>query len=132
MRPRGLTLIEVLAATVLLSLLIAACLPVLTESMAALDRDTPLPDTFGLARISEQFNNDPDVFGVEEFSPRDIQSLEIIVPEDFREPDLEAVQIRVVKTDAIEADHCWLVLASGGISIARWMKLPPLEEGAGQ
>jgi hypothetical protein len=128
MSRRGLTFVEILAATVLLSLLVAACLPVLTESMAALGRETLLPDTVGLARVADRFLSDPAAFDVKDFSPRETESLEIVIPEDLREPNLEVVHVKVLGLESHDVEHCWLIFGSEALAVARWMKLPPLEE----
>ncbi len=125
MMRRGLTLIEVLAATVLLSLIAATCLPLMqkaTRDLAA----TPTPaawDTIQLQDLMDEVAQDPAAFGIEDWPPI---AATLAWPDGAARPPVELRRIH-------EADpHVWLEAACDGQRIFVWAALPddPEAEGA--
>ena len=116
---RALTLVEVLAATVLLAMLAAACMPLLQRAMRAL-RAPPPPDApfelFELSQLADSFLADASAFGVE--SPSEQDELQLPWPE---HPQRPPVIVRRLTAQATEVDHTWLAFSSGKTFIFRWV-----------
>jgi prepilin-type N-terminal cleavage/methylation domain-containing protein len=118
MSRRGLTLLEILVAVVLLATLTATCVPVLRIALAALhppDRQFELLD---LAQVAGSFMADPSAFGIEAV-PRASEG-RISWP---NQPDRPAITVRLVTIDDPDAEHGWVVFSSGGWTVQRWVQL---------
>lgn len=117
MHRRGLTLLEVLASTVLLTLLASACLPLLQRAMSDL---RPTDEPFALVeltQLAERFLADPPAFGVESLeSPSD--ELHLPWPE---QPDRSPVTVRRLRADPSPHDHVWVSFSCEGQRIFRWL-----------
>lgn len=116
---RAMTLVEVLAATVLLAMLAAACMPLLQRAMRALDEPSPPDAPFGLLELSQladSFLADASAFGVESLSEQD--ELQLPWPE---HPQRPVVTVRRLTAQDAEADHSWLAFSSGKTCIFRWV-----------
>ncbi len=117
MRRRGLTLLEVLASTVLLTLLASACLPLLQQAMSDL-RQTDEPFAMvGLTQLAELFLADPSAFGVASL-PSELDELHLPWPE---QPDRSPVTVRRLSADAPPHDHAWVSFSCEGQRIFRWL-----------
>ena len=117
MRRRGLTLLEVLASTVLLTLLASACLPLLRQAMSDLGQmDEPFA-LVELTQLAELFLADPPAFGVESL-PSQSDDLHLPWPE---RPGRSPVTVRRWRTDAPPPDHAWLSFSCQGQRIFRWL-----------
>ncbi|MCH8151426.1 MAG: prepilin-type N-terminal cleavage/methylation domain-containing protein [Planctomycetes bacterium] len=116
---RALTLVEVLAATVLLAMLAAACMPMLQRAMRALGAPPP-PDApfelFELARLADSFLADPSTFSAK--SPSEHDELQLPWPE---HPQRPLVTVRRLRAQDAEVDHTWLAFSSGKTFIFRWV-----------
>ncbi len=124
MRRRGLTLLEVLAATVLLTLLASACLPLLRQAMSDL---RPTDEPFALVeltQLAELFLADPSAFGVESL-PSQLDEFHLPWPE---QPDRSPVTVRRWRADAPPPDHAWVSFTSGEQRIFRWIAIKDEQE----
>ncbi len=117
MRRRGLTLLEVLASTVLLTMLAGACVPLLRKAMNDLRRPDEPFALVELTRLAELFLADPSAFGVESL-PSQSDELHLPWPE---RPGRSPVTVRRLSTDAPPPDHAWLSFSCEGQSIFRWL-----------
>ncbi len=116
-RRRGLTLLEVLASTVLLTMLASACLPLLRQAMSDL---RPTDEPFALVeltQLAELFLADPSAFGVESL-PLQLDELHLPWPE---QPDRSPITVRRWSADAPPPDHGWLSFSCEGQRIFRWL-----------
>lgn len=125
---RGLTLLEVVAATVLLTLVAAACLPLLVEGRRwaeGLDSPNTVEE---LVSVADDFINDSSAFGFEDASLADPGfSTEIRSKSDAG----DAGSIRVRLLTAEDSDHAWMLFEFGRHSVLRFVPLPepePTEE----
>ncbi len=117
MRRRGLTLLEVVASTVLLTMLASACLPLLRQAMSDL-RQTDEPFALvELTQLAELFLADPSVFGVESL-PLESDELHLPWPE---RPGRSPVTVRRWRADRPPPDHAWLSFSCEGQRIFRWL-----------
>ncbi|MCH8314449.1 MAG: type II secretion system protein [Planctomycetes bacterium] len=119
-RRRGLTLLEVLASTVLLTMLASACLPLLRQAMSDL-RQTDEPFALvELTQLAELFLADPSAFGVESL-PLESDELHLPWPE---RPGRSPVTVRRWRADTPPPpphDHAWVSFSCEGQRIFRWL-----------
>ena len=119
-RRRGLTLLEVLASTVLLTMLASACLPLLRQAMSDLG---PTDEPFALVeltQLAELFLADPSAFGVESL-PSESDELHLPWPE---RPGRSPVTVRRWRADPPPPpphDHAWVSFSCEGQRIFRWL-----------
>ncbi len=114
---RGLTLLEVLASTVLLTMLAGACVPLLRKAMNDLRRPDEPFALVELTQLAELFLIDPPAFGVESL-PSQLDELHLPWPE---RPGRSPVTVRRLSTDAPPHDHAWLSFSCEGQRIFRWL-----------
>ncbi len=126
---RGLTLLEVLASTVLLSLVASACVPFLVESMAVIYPVRKAITHSELGLLADAFMADPASFGKEYPATLTSQeAFEIAGPEASGDVSLPPVTVSRLAPEAIDADHTWLIFTCEGLSVSRWIPLVPEEE----
>ena len=119
---RGLTLVEVLAATVLLAVMAAVCTPLLRQSMRALDQ-APVPFApHELAAVADTVAADPGRYGAE--GVEEITDQEIPWPD---EPERPPITLRLIVPEGPETDHAWLALTCGGVTVHRWINIVSLD-----
>ncbi len=116
---RGMTLLEVLAATVLLAVLAGACVPILRHAARALNTAPASFDLRELAVLADAFVEGPSEFGVARDS----------IPSEFElnwpeSPERDPVTVRIVTPDAPNAEDLWLTFATHEWFVLRWMKRP--------
>ena len=111
---RGLTLVEVLAATVLLAILAATCMPLLQRAMRALQTTKPPFELLELAQFADSLLADPSAFGVE--APSQLAELQALWPE---HPDRSLITVRQLSASDPESDHAWLAFSCGGRAVCR-------------
>ena len=117
MRPRrALTLVEVLAATVLLAMLAAACMPLLQRAMRGLDEPDAPFNPLELSQLAASLLADASAFSVE--SPYQQDELQLPWPE---HPQRPPVTVRRLMAQDVESDHAWLAFSSGKTFIFRWV-----------
>ena len=117
MRRRGLTLLEVLASTVLLTMLAGACVPLLRKAMNDLRRPDEPFALVELTQLAELFLTDPPAFGVESL-PSQLDELHLPWPE---RPGWSPVTVRRWHADTPPRDHAWLSFSCEGQRIFRWL-----------
>ena len=124
-RAYGLTLIEVLASTALLTILAATCVPLLRRSLRVIRAPAPPLELFELAEFADTFVADPAAFepGVEEIHR------EVPWPD---APDLPPVSVWSMTAADDEADHVWLVFTCERWTVARWRPLDGEDETGGE
>ncbi len=120
---RGLTLVEVLTATVLMAILVAACVPILRQATGALGAPRRLLAIRPLATLADQFVAEPSAFGLDSAVVE--RSFEIQWPEVVAERP--SVLVRHLEHDDPAVGHGWLVFTCEGACVVRW--LPPPEPG---
>lgn len=126
MKHRGLTLIEILAATVILSASAAVCASMLRGARTSLE--TPRTSIRHLAALADTFMEDPASFGIEkstlpETGPFSIQWPESIDPKLAR----TAVLVSVTKSTDPPEDalrHAWIVFEHQELAVVRYLALP--------
>ena len=130
MTRRGLTLIETLMATVILSASAAVCASMLRSARASLE--TPRHTIRDLAALADAVLEDPESFGIEKSSLSEIGSISLQWPESIDpQHNLTAALVSVAKsTDspANVAPHAWLMFEHDGLAVIRYLVLPEDEE----
>lgn len=124
MRHRGLTLLEVLASTVLLTMLAWACVPLLRQAMNDLRQPDEPFALVELTQLAELFLADPAAFGVESL-PSQVDELHLPWPE---QSDRTPVIVHRLSTDAGPHDHAWVSFTSGEQRIFRWITIEDEQE----
>jgi prepilin-type N-terminal cleavage/methylation domain-containing protein len=122
MQRRGLTLIEVLAATVLISLIAVTCLPVMQQAAVTLRETAGGVTARELALLADTWLEE----ATPDFSDRN-QSCRSSLPwpdDPMRLP----VEAELITTADPDADHAWLTFTYGDLTIVRWI---PLEKKNG-
>ncbi len=116
---RGLTLLEVLAATVLLAVLAGACVPILRHAARAMNTPSASSDLRELAALADAFVEGPGEFGI---APDSMPlEFELDWPES---PDRVPVRVRILTADAPDAEDLWLAFATDEWFVLRWMTGP--------
>ncbi len=125
-RRHGLTLVEVLASTVLLTLVAATCMPLLRQAMRGLREPATPFELLELVEFADAFVADPAAFGFDEIQPVDGEAqLESPWPQD---PDRPAVAVRRLTVDDQDADHAWLTFTCDRWTVCRWKAVEPQED----
>lgn len=127
---RGLTLVEVLAATVLLALLAAATVPLVREVGRALDRsitDEDLVTLTWLGDLADRVLAEPGKYGLAGVSsPGPIGELPVRYPPG----EVETRPVTVTRLDSTDADRAWLAFASGRVRVFRDIAVQTPRQGA--
>lgn len=132
MNHRGLTLIEVLAATALLTILAVTCVPLLRAALGSFHHQSTSTE-IDLALIADHLLQDPALFG---FKDED-QLVAMDSPTDVAVPDKVAEMIELAEPISVtvtclratdpEIEHGWLVIRYGDQVVPRWLKIPTIE-----
>lgn len=129
-RMRGLTLIEVLAATVLLAVLAAAVVPMLRYATDAARQQGPI-DLAQLSRAADAIIADPEQFGIDALD--DVSETQITWPSGDGGRGSTLVVRLMASVDV--ADHAWLVFSwdsgtdnSGTECVFRWVEISAEDE----
>lgn len=118
---RGMTLVEVVAALVLLATLAGAIVPLLQSSARALAPAPSAPDLVRLGDFAARLLTDPRALGLtEEALSAGTLNQQLPCP--------GGPSVRVTRLEA-GADHAWLIFECGNAVIARWVFV---ERGAGR
>ena len=124
MRRHGLTLVEVLASTVLLTLVAATCMPLLRQAMRVLGEPAPPFELLELVEFADAFIVDLAASATDEIEPLDDQfPRELPWPDD---PDRPAVTIRRLTGE--DADHAWLTFTCDRWTVCRWKAVEPRDD----
>lgn len=116
MRRRGLTLIEVIAATVLLASLTVAVVSVLQDANQIIAARAEMPELVPLAKLADALVEAPGEFGVE----LDGLKIEDVVAIDSVE--LGTVRLHVVSRDST---HAWIAIEAGQAVVCRYVEIDP-------
>jgi len=123
---RALTLVEVLASVVILTMLTVACLPLLRDAAHGLERTEPDAELFELSRLADEVVEDPEAFGIGALES--VEQVQISWPE---EPGREPVDVSRLQAQSDEVrdapDHCWLVFRCGGRETLRYLPMSETE-----
>ena len=125
MRARtGLTLVEVLIATVLMAIVVGSCVPILRQASRTLGATRPPLAIHQLASLADQFIEEPSAFGLD--SEMTERSFEIQWPGVVEEQP--PVLVRHLEHDDPVVGHGWLIFTCDGASVARWLRPTEPEE----
>lgn len=134
--PRGLTLLETLAATVILSLIAVACIPMLQDARASLEQPSaPACDLIELALLADAVMADPKAHGLDAWP--NFEGAVLQWPEETvqREPQLALRPVQVtVLTPSIddpgqhERRHQWVSFMCDGVGVLRWTAVAEAQE----
>jgi len=135
MTRRAMTLVEALAATVLLAVLAGACLPLMQQAMRSLrEADAAGFDVRDLSLMADAFVAEPEAFTTVPFD--DMTEIEVAWPDTA---DRDPVRVeRLVRVDAPatdtpddddDDDHAWLVFSCGPFTVCRWVPIEGASEG---
>lgn len=121
MNRRGLTLLEVIAATTLLTVVVAACLPMLAEARRWAESQQKTETLNELMRVADDFLADPAKYGI---NPDDLSKPGFVaeISTDSVADHLGIVSIQLLT--AAYADHAWLRFDAVGRSVFRYSALP--------
>ncbi|MCK4872012.1 MAG: hypothetical protein KAS72_04730 [Phycisphaerales bacterium] len=126
---RALTLIEVIAAAALLSLLAAVTVPLLRDVRTALTTQQPVTDLFELARLADAVVADPESYGIQLTgqSRADASEQSVFWP---GAPEQRRVGVRYLTS--IGADHVWVAFQCGDRAVYRCIPVERDDEEATQ
>jgi hypothetical protein len=113
MTRRALTIIEVMAATVLLAALAVAVVPVLRDARAQVEARESRLEIFELGLIADRLVDEPEALGVPQDWPDQVTPRSVII-------NVAGTAISVRRVRA-----CWIIFEHAGTSVARYV--PPEE-----
>lgn len=123
---RGLTLVEVLAALLLLSLIAGTCLPLLRSIRIHLEEAEPAIELYELAQLADRTLTRAGT-DLAEGGP-----VRFELPWERVQERPLLVHVRVVKaseSDEIESlPHAWVIFESDGLVVSRWIPKPSDED----
>jgi hypothetical protein len=124
-RRRALTLVEVLAATVLLAILTGTCVPFIERAARDLAEPHGVVPIDELGALADAVVADPEAFGIEDI--RTVDRFELAWPE---APGRPAVGITMLTQETPaggerteEPTHAWLTFTSGEAIVFRWIEI---------
>ena len=120
-RRHGLTILEVLAATALLAILAATCVPLLQRVMRLTHRSPNVVGFTELSQLADAFVEDPARFGIDAVLQQ--VAFELTWPEQPK---------RIVASAQLhtspDSDHAWLLFAADDMTVCRCIMLDEQEE----
>lgn len=124
---RALTLIEVLASTVLLTMIAATCVPLLRQASEAAREPVRSIDLADLAEFADRLVADADA----------METLGGQTQPEVPWPDLpERPPVVITRFDATggesELNHTWLTFTCDGWSVSRWLAVETEQETQGE
>lgn len=124
-KERGLTLVEVLCASVLLATLASACVPMLTSSLRRLHEPASSFQIEELAEAADLAMTEPDLFGVD--------GVDALVGQEIAWPDAVTdrppIRVELIESASTEQpDHAWIVFSCAKHSVYRWMAIESDDE----
>ncbi|MHC4414373.1 MAG: type II secretion system protein [Planctomycetota bacterium] len=122
-RRRGLTLVEVLASTVLLAILAATCMPLLRQAMRVLHEPESSFEMFDVSQFADRFIVHPGPGGIKLLSEGD--QLELPWPE---HPDRAPITVRRMTAGETDTGRAWLTFSCEGRSVSRWVAVERSED----
>ena len=131
---RGLTLVEVVAATALLTLIVLACVPLLRGARADLAAARATVRHSGVrgfeAAVEELLRQRPDLVELALAQPEGLHQ-EWTVGEEGYAADVRVAQVVRASDEERRSSHAWLVFRSGGLEIPRWVRVSDATPGGG-
>jgi len=128
-RRRALTLLEVLAAIVLLTSLALAWLPILHRSARLGQHGAPLTSATKLAEFADAFLNDPGAFGISDLDA--IVETTLLWRSNEVAPETVAMTIEIARVE-FGGDNApgdiWFIFRMGDHVVLRWMAKTDSEE----
>jgi type II secretory pathway pseudopilin PulG len=125
-RARGFSLVEALAATVLLAVVAVACVPILRAAAAGAGSEGS--EAGNLGQLADRVAASPESFGLTEPDARaSIPWPDDIAPAAGTSPVHARLLVRATQEKFAAPDR-WIVLESGQLHVARW--LPPPRSNA--
>lgn len=118
---RALTLVEVLAATVILAMLAGAVVPLLADARRTLEHEQSTIEIIDLEQLAADFVDEPKSFGFED-DLLTLTELTIPWPDAPDQPD-----VRISRIDTEDAHHIWLIFECDSLSVSHWL-IKPKEE----
>ena len=117
MNPRsGMTLVEVLAALMLLTLIATTAVPVMRYAFGTL-RAAPLGEELSeLGELADAFLEDPAAFGF----PGALPDEGVLVWTD--EPGREPARFRVLASNEADLQHAWVAVQAQGVAVFRFLE----------
>lgn len=126
-RRHGLTLLEVLIAVTLMSLLTVTCIPLIRSSLAVVHEPPAQIHLDELKSFVELILDDPEAFGLSESMLADPGSFDLQWPD---QPDYPAVTVHRLAPPE-DAAHTWLIFTCEPWTISRWHALTDEANGQG-
>jgi prepilin-type N-terminal cleavage/methylation domain-containing protein len=126
MREAGLTLLEVLVALVLLSLVAATTLPLVRDTSRALRETSAVVGTFKFEETVDEFTADPVAFGAEGVQGRTTDRGEFAA----QELGGEVVRYHTIPSPQSEQGAGWRVFEWQDLQTLRWIPPEPGDEVA--
>jgi prepilin-type N-terminal cleavage/methylation domain-containing protein len=122
MTRRGLTLLEVLLASALLTLIAAVCVPVLTEARQLMERHQPSIDAVELGVLADTW--------LDASTPPSERLDALTAPgQRLRLADRNVLVIAHSSTQRSESeDGLWVSFTADGVTTVRWVAIPAAEE----
>lgn len=117
---RGLTLIEVLAATVLLSMIAASCVPLLRLAMNDLRHQDEPFDLIELSLFVDEVLAEPTEFNLDPETFTESSDCQIDWPDSS---DGNSVTMSRLINDDSTANHAWLKFSCNNQSVFRWIPI---------
>ena len=121
-----MTLVEVLAALVLMGMVAGATLPLLRSSVRALRAPEPAASAFTLEGIADSLVADPEALGLESLPTSGVVVLAGGGPASAA---LGRVQVELLRAQDPDVEHAWLAVSGGGRTVYRWLADPPRGDG---
>jgi prepilin-type N-terminal cleavage/methylation domain-containing protein len=118
---RGLTLVEMLAAALLLAMLAAACVPRLQAIPAAGAGARPGFDLLDLARLADLIAADLARPGSPQ-RPMPLSPTSVAWPD---HPERPPARMRWIVAANGGTEHAWIVIECHGLAVARWIPTAP-------
>ena len=122
---RGLTLIEVLTATILMAILVGTCVPILRQASRALDMPLRAFEIRELAALADELVADPTTFGLGDTLPE--HPFKVAWPATV--PDRPPVLVQRLRSEEAEDGHEWLIFSCAHVTVVRWLPAADAEEG---
>lgn len=117
---RAMTLIEVLAAAVILAMLAGAVVPLLADARRTLEHDGVSLEILDLEEFADAFVGSPESFGIDN-ALTELSRLDVPWPD---HPDRPSVLVRLIDG----GDHFWIVFECSRLAVSRWLDKPQEDE----
>ena len=130
----GLTLVEVLASTVLLALMASVCVPLLQGSIRALRPATTSVPVVELAALADAFVLAPGSFGDETLDLGTLEMMSLGWPDDPDRPEITVTRLAPAESDVEDdedptrLEYVWLAFTCADVTLWRWVAIAEEDE----